>query len=159
MVPESLRVEPSHAMWMLRGKDREWAGSLASKRPSASAAGVSATIRTRHTRIGTILVSPGGDTLYTFSRDGRNHDACASIRGCLSAWPIMAVHGTLRAGSGANRSLLGSIRVGRSRQVTYAGHPLYSWSGSSGPGDVSYVGADSSGGRWPAIRPSGGLVR
>ncbi|HEY3774122.1 MAG TPA: hypothetical protein VGL69_14065 [Solirubrobacteraceae bacterium] len=125
----------------------------------ASSASVSTTIRTRHTRIGTILVSPSGDTLYAFSRDSRNHDACASIRGCPSAWPIMAVHGTLRAGSGVNHSLLGSIQVGRSRQVTYAGHPLYGWSGSSGPGDVSYVGADSFGGRWSAVSPSGQLVR
>jgi predicted lipoprotein with Yx(FWY)xxD motif len=127
--------------------------------PSASAASVSTTIRTRHTRIGTILVSSNGDTLYAFSRDSRNRDVCASIRGCLSVWPIAALHGTLEAGSGVNRSMLGSIRVGRSRQVTYAGHPLYSWTGNSGSGDVSYVGADSSGGRWPAVSPSGSLIR
>jgi len=35
MVSESLRVEPSHATWMLRGKDRERAGSLAKKRAHA----------------------------------------------------------------------------------------------------------------------------
>jgi predicted lipoprotein with Yx(FWY)xxD motif len=127
--------------------------------PSARAESVSTTIRTRHTRIGTILVTAGGDTLYAFSRDGRDRDACASIRGCLSVWPIMAVHGSLQAGSGVDHSLLGSIRVGRSRQVTYAGHPLYTWTGNSGPGDVSYVGADSSGGHWPAVSPSGRLVR
>jgi predicted lipoprotein with Yx(FWY)xxD motif len=137
------------------------ASSSASMRhaPSASAASVSTTIRTRHTRIGTILVTASGDTLYAFSRDSRDRDACASIRGCPSAWPIMALHGTLEAGSGVNHSLLGSIRVGRSRQVTYAGHPLYSWTGNSGPGDVSYVGANSSGGRWPAVSPSGSLIR
>ena len=127
--------------------------------PRASAAGVSTTIRTRHTRVGTILVSPSGETLYAFSRDSRNHNACASMRGCLSVWPITAVHGTLRAGSGVNHSLLGSIQVGRSRQVTYAGHPLYGYVGNSGPGDVSYVGASSFGGRWPAVSPSGRLVR
>jgi predicted lipoprotein with Yx(FWY)xxD motif len=127
--------------------------------PMASAASASTTIRTRHTRIGTILVSPSGQTLYTFSRDSRNHDACASIRGCLSVWPIMAVHGTLRAGSGVNSAMLGSIRVGSARQVTYGGHPLYEWVDSSGPGDVSYVNADAAGGRWPAISPSGRLVR
>ncbi len=127
--------------------------------PMASASSATTTIRTRHTRIGTILVSPSGDTLYAFSRDSRNHDACDAIRGCLRAWPIMAVHGTLQAGSGVNHSLLGSIRVGSVRQVTYAGHPLYGWVGNSGPGDVSYVNANSSGGRWPAVSPSGDLVR
>jgi predicted lipoprotein with Yx(FWY)xxD motif len=127
--------------------------------PMAAAASASTTIQTRHTRIGTILVNSSGDTLYAFSRDSRNHDACAAISGCLKAWPIMAVHGTLRAGSGVNHSLLGSIRVGSQHQVTYAGHPLYGWIGNSGPGDVSYVGATSSGGSWPAVSPSGRLVR
>jgi predicted lipoprotein with Yx(FWY)xxD motif len=127
--------------------------------PAASAARASTTIRTRHTRIGTILVSPSGDTLYAFSRDRRDHNACASIRGCLSVWPLMASHGRLRGGSGVKRSRLGTIRVGSARQVTYAGRPLYRWIGNSGRGDVSYVGAHSFGGSWPAVSPSGRLVR
>ena len=127
--------------------------------PSASAASVSTTISTRHTRIGTILVTSSGDTLYAFTRDSRNHDMCVSLRGCRSAWPIMAVRGTLRAGSGVNHSMLGTIRVGSSRQVTYAGHPLYEYIGNSGPGDVSYVGAHAFGGNWLAVTPSARLVR
>jgi predicted lipoprotein with Yx(FWY)xxD motif len=127
--------------------------------PSASAASVSTTIRTRHTRIGTILVSPSGDTLYAFTRDSRNRDTCVSLRGCRSAWPIMAVRGTLRAGSGVSQSMLGTIRVGSSRQVTYDGHPLYGYIGNSGPGDVSYVGARAFGGDWLAVTPSAHLVR
>ena len=127
--------------------------------PTASAAGASTTIRTRHTRLGTILVSPRGETLYAFTRDRRNHNACASIHGCESVWPIMRVRGTLRAGSGVNHSLLGTIRVGSSRQVTYAGHPLYGYVGNSGPGDVSYVGARSFGGSWLAVSSRGRTLR
>lgn len=127
--------------------------------PMASAASASTTIRVRHTRVGRILVSPSGETLYAFSRDRRNHDVCVSMRGCRSAWPIMAARGRLRAGSGVNHSLLGTIRIGSTRQVTYAGHPLYGYIGNSGPGDVSYVGARAFGGSWPAVSPSGRLVR
>lgn len=127
--------------------------------PMASAASVSTTIRTRHTRIGTILVNPRGETLYAFTRDSRNHNTCASMRGCESVWPIMGVRGTLRAGSGVNHSLLGTIRVGSSRQVTYAGHPLYGYVGNSGPGDVSYVGARSFGGSWLAVSSRGRTLR
>jgi predicted lipoprotein with Yx(FWY)xxD motif len=127
--------------------------------PAASAASASTTIRTLHTRIGTILVGPNGETLYAFSRDSRNHDACASIHGCLSVWPIMAAHGTVKAGSGVKGSLLGTIRVGSTQQVTFAGRPLYGWVGGAGPGDVSYVGAVSSGGGWPAVSPTGRLIR
>jgi predicted lipoprotein with Yx(FWY)xxD motif len=138
------------------------ASSSSARTPStamASTASASTTIDARHTRVGTILVTSKGDTLYAFSRDSRNHDACASIHGCLSVWPIMAANGTLRAGSGVSQSMLGSIRVGSRRQVTYGGHPLYGWVGNSGPGDVSYVGANSSGGSWPAVSPSGRLIR
>ena len=133
--------------------------SARTRAPMASAASASTTVRARHTRIGTILVGADGDTLYAFSRDTRNHDACASIHGCLSVWPIIAATATPRAGSGVNRSLLGTIRVGSARQVTYAGHPLYGYVGNSGPGDVSYVGASEFGGRWPAVSPSGSLIR
>jgi predicted lipoprotein with Yx(FWY)xxD motif len=45
------------------------------------------------------------------------------------------------------------------KQVTYAGHPLYTYSGDSGPGQTSYVGAKSFGGTWYAINASGGTVK
>ncbi len=129
------------------------------RRPAAApSAAVSTTIAARHTRLGTILVSSGGETLYAFSRDRRGHDACAGIRGCLTAWPLVAARGHVTAGRGVRASLLSTIVVAGQRQVTYAGHPLYNWVDNGAPGDVSYVGARSSGGTWPAVTAAGRLV-
>ena len=122
-------------------------------------AAVATKVQLRHTRLGTILVNGRGLTLYVFTRDARNRDRCASIRGCPSVWPLLATNGGTSAGAGVNRRLLGSIRVGHSRQVTYAGHPLYTYSGDAGPGNTAYVGFRQFGGTWYALSPAGKLVK
>ena len=45
------------------------------------------------------------------------------------------------------------------KQVTYAGHPLYVYSGDSGPHQTDYVGQVQFGGAWYAIGPGGHDVR
>jgi hypothetical protein len=45
------------------------------------------------------------------------------------------------------------------RQVTYAGHPLYLYSGDSSPADTSYVGVQQFGGKWYALNAAGHLVK
>ena len=58
------------------------------------------------------------------------------------------------------RSLLGTIKLPNgARQVTYAGHPLYTYIGDSGPGDTSYVGVSQFGGRWFALTAAGHIVK
>ena len=64
------------------------------------------------------------------------------------------------AGPGVRASLLSTIRLpGGTRQVTYAGHALYLYSGDTGPGQTSYVGETAFGGRWYAIDASGRTVK
>jgi predicted lipoprotein with Yx(FWY)xxD motif len=118
-----------------------------------------ARISVRRTRVGAILVGSNGRTLYAFSRDGRNRDRCAMIRGCTGVWPLVTTSGRPRAGSGVRGSMLGTIRVGRAHQATYAGHPLYTYTGDTGPGQTEYVGVSQFGGTWPAVRGSGALVK
>jgi predicted lipoprotein with Yx(FWY)xxD motif len=117
------------------------------------------TISARRTQLGEILVGPDGHTVYGFSRDTRDHDMCASVNGCLSVWPIVAAHGPVHAGAGVNRALLGTITVHGQRQITYAGHPLYTYVGDDGPASTVYVGEFQFGGTWPALAPSGRPVR
>ncbi len=64
-----------------------------------------------------------------------------------------------RASHGIKRSLLGTIKIrGGAVQVTYAGHPLYRYSGDVSPGATDYVGTHQFGGIWRAITPSGAPV-
>jgi predicted lipoprotein with Yx(FWY)xxD motif len=129
--------------------------SAQSNRPAAHTSRA-ATVQLRHTSLGSILVSSSGRTLYEFTRDHGNKNSCAAISGCSAAWPSLKASGRPTAGPGVKASLLSTTS---GHQVTYAGHPLYSYSGDRGPGETSYVGAKAFGGAWYAINASGGTVR
>jgi predicted lipoprotein with Yx(FWY)xxD motif len=127
--------------------------------PTAHAARA-AKVTLRHTRLGAILATSSGFTLYEFTHDRGPHNSCVSIRECSGTWPSYTTSGRPVAGPGVRASLLSSIRIpGGKTQVTYAGHPLYLYSGDSGPGETSYVGESMFRGRWYALSASGGTVK
>src|ERR1700674_4939849 len=105
--------------------------TVASADPGAPAAHPSsaATVTLRHTSLGSILVNSSGRTLYEFTHDRTNKNTCAPISGCSEAWPSLKTSGRPTGGSGVKASLLSSINLpGGGKQVTYAGHPLYTYS-------------------------------
>lgn len=127
--------------------------------PTAHSSGA-AKIGLRHTRLGTILVSSSGRTLYEFTRDRSRTNACVKIRGCPEMWSALQTTGKPIAGRGVRASLLSTIKLpGGARQVTYAGHALYLYSGDRGPGETFYVGENAFGGRWYAIDAAGRTVK
>ncbi len=125
--------------------------SLPAARQSAAA-----TVQLRHASLGSILVSGSGRTLYEFTRDHGDKSSCVAISGCSEVWPSLKASGRPTAGSGIKASLLSTTG---GKQVTYAGHPLYTYSGDSGPGKTSYVGAKQFGGTWYALTASGAAVK
>ena len=124
-----------------------------------SQAATGAKLQIRHTALGSILVNRGGHTVFVFTRASRNHDRCATTAGCTGIWPMVTSAGTPTLGPGVKRSLLSTIKVGGVRQLTYAGHPLYTYIGDAGPGDTSYVGQSQFGGRWFALNAAGHAVK
>ena len=131
--------------------------AAADVRARAAAAGT--TIKLRKTGKGKLLVNSRGFTVYSFSKDGKRMDRCQKLSGCTSIWPVVQTHGRPRAGRGVKRSKLGTIKLANgATQVTYAGHPLYTYSGDGSPGATSYIGFSQFGGRWRAVRASGALV-
>jgi predicted lipoprotein with Yx(FWY)xxD motif len=131
------------------------AGLLAG--PALAKAGTK--LQLRHTAVGTILVDGHGFTLYAFTRDSRNRDKCVSISGCPSIWLLLTTNGKVSPGGGVKRGLLGTIKVGNRRQVTYAGHPLYTYIGDAAPGSTGYIGVHQFGGAWDALNARGQIVR
>lgn len=118
------------------------------------------TVKVAHTSVGRLLETGGGLTVYMFTADSRNHDRCVSTKGCAGVWPPLTVSGRPVAGTGVNRALLGTITLPNGRhQVTYAGHPLYRYSGDSSPGDTSYIGISSFHGTWYGVNAAGGSVK
>src|ERR1700691_2686674 len=122
--------------------------------PSAHSSSA-ATVQLRHTGLGSILVSSSGRTLYEFTRDHTNKNSCAAIKGCSQVWPSLRASGRPTAGSGVKASMLSTS----GGQVTYAGHPLYLYSGDSGPGRPPSVGAKQLGGACYALNAPGGAVK
>lgn len=122
----------------------------------ASAGGTRQKLQLRQTKIGKILVNSRGFTVYAFTKDGRNKDNCVNITGCKGLWPLVKTSGTPLAGPGVKASLIGTIRLPHGVvQVTYAGHPLYTYALDSGPGQTFYINVSQFGGRWPALNASG----
>jgi predicted lipoprotein with Yx(FWY)xxD motif len=127
--------------------------------PARAATAGPAKIQLKRTSLGEVLVDGTGFTVYAFSRDGKGKDRCVTTSGCTGVWPMIRTHGSPRAGHGVKRSLLGTIKIrGGVSQVTYAGHPLYHYSGDVSPGSTDYVGASQFGGVWRAVKSSGALV-
>jgi predicted lipoprotein with Yx(FWY)xxD motif len=133
--------------------------SLAEAGPAGARSG-RAKVELRQTRLGKILVNGRGFTIYAFTRDRRNRDNCASSHVCITVWPPVTTVGAPIAGPGVRSSLLGTITLknGR-RQLTYAGHPLYTYIADTRPGQTSYVNILQFRGRWPALNAAGQEVK
>jgi predicted lipoprotein with Yx(FWY)xxD motif len=139
----------------------------AQAQPGTAHAAKAAKVQLRHTSKGKILVNASGFTLYRFTKDPRNKNTCLASEGegygsasCPEVWPAYTTTAKPLAGSGVKSSLLGTIKLPNGRkQVTYAGHPLYLYKPSSGPGETSYIGVKSFGGMWDAVSAAGGLVK
>jgi predicted lipoprotein with Yx(FWY)xxD motif len=119
---------------------------------SSSASAV--TLKAASSPLGTILVDQDGKTLYLFEADSMNKSNCSG--GCLSLWPPVMANGKATAGSGVTAGMIGTATG--SSQVTYAGHPLYWFSGDTNAGDTNGEGLTDFGGAWYAISPAGKAV-
>jgi predicted lipoprotein with Yx(FWY)xxD motif len=116
-----------------------------------------ATVTAARTSLGMILVDGSGRTLYLFEKDQPDQSACSGA--CAAAWPVDSSSGTPKAGSGVKASLLGTIKRGDgATQVTYNHHPLYYYSGDSGPGQQNGQGLNAFGAAWFVVAPAGGKV-
>lgn len=105
--------------------------------------------------LGQVLVDSEGHTLYAFSGDTSQESTCEGP--CEKAWPPLLVEkGEPQPSNGTSAARLGTIeRADGARQVTYAGHPLYSYSGDKQPGEANGQGASAFGGAWTALKGSG----
>jgi len=91
----------------------------------AHASSASTVVSAKKTSLGTILVTSSGKTLYVDKADKPPHFACTG--GCLSIWPPLKANGTLKAAGGAIAADLGKVKGPGGEQVTYKGHPLYTF--------------------------------
>jgi predicted lipoprotein with Yx(FWY)xxD motif len=105
-------------------------------------------------KLGRVIVDSKGFTLYDFRKDKGTASSCYG--GCAQVWPPLLSEGKPQAGEGAIASKLGTTkRKDGTTQVTYAGHPLYTYVTDTKPGDTTGNGSSSFGALWYALLPSG----
>jgi predicted lipoprotein with Yx(FWY)xxD motif len=110
------------------------------------------------TTLGKVLVDARGRTLYLFEKDTRGRSACYGA--CATYWPPLYSAAKPRAARGVRASSLGlTKRTDGKRQVTYAGHPLYTFSLDRRVGQTSGQGLTDFGGSWNAVAASGRAVK
>jgi len=98
----------------------------------------------------TILTNTKGMTLYYRTTDVPPSTVCSG--GCASAWPPLLVSGSSTPTSAT--SLPGKLSAqadANGTQVEYNGHPLYTFSGDTAPGQTT---GEGFGGIWHVVTPS-----
>jgi predicted lipoprotein with Yx(FWY)xxD motif len=107
--------------------------------------------------LGTVLVNSEGFTVYQFGKDQGTTSSCYGE--CEEAWMPVTIKGAPTAGGGAISSQLGTTkRKDGTLQVTYAGHPLYTFIEDKGPGEANGNELEEFGGTWSALDEAGSAV-
>jgi predicted lipoprotein with Yx(FWY)xxD motif len=114
--------------------------------PAAAAA---AGLKTAKVGGATLLASSKGFTLYSFAPDTPATSKCNGA--CAQAWPPVKP-GTA---SGVKAPFATIKRSDGSTQLTFHGHPLYTFAGDTSPGQAKGNGVNAFGGLWHEATASG----
>ncbi len=131
------------------------AGAQPAAHPASASSAV--TVGTHRGPLGTYLTDASGRTLYLFAADKGSASTCYGP--CASLWPPLTSTSAAQAAGGAQMSMLGTTtRKDGTRQVTYAGHPLYYFAKDTKAGDTLGQGLNANGGPWWLVSPGGSPI-
>ena len=123
----------------------------------ASAAAGTAVEVEKTAKLGKVVANTHGRTLYLFRADHGTTSACYGK--CATYWPPLLTAGKPVAMAGVNASLLGTAkRKDGKLQVTYKGHPLYTFLLDKKAGQTNGEGSNGFGAKWYALAPSGATI-
>jgi predicted lipoprotein with Yx(FWY)xxD motif len=121
--------------------------------PTAAGSGT-ASVSLAQSDLGEILVDGEGQTLYLFEADEGTASRCDGA--CAGAWPPLTTAGSPIAGAGVSASKLGTTTRGDgTTEITYHGHPLYTYAGDSAPGQTAGQGSVDFGAEWYVLSAAG----
>ena len=114
-------------------------------------------VKLASTGLGKVLVDAHGRTLYLFEADKGTKSACNGA--CATIWPPLVTKGKPTAGAGLAASKLGTTtRSDGTTELTYNGHPLYTYAGDTAAGQTSGQGLDDYGAEWYALSARGDKI-
>ena len=133
-----------------------YGGGGATSAPAA-ATGAAAIQAAKVPGVGTVLTNSDGMTLYLFEADKGTTSTCSGD--CATNWPPVTTNGNATATMGATSSMLGTTtRDDGSTQVTYNGHPLYTFVGDTSAGQATGQGINAFGGLWYVVTTAGNAM-
>jgi predicted lipoprotein with Yx(FWY)xxD motif len=104
--------------------------------------------------LGPVLVDSEGLTVYEFTEDKGTTSVCYG--GCEEEWPPVIASGKPTAGEGAMAADLGTTkRKDGTVQVTYKGHPIYTFADDESPGEAN---GNEDDGTWFVLNEAGSAV-
>ena len=115
-----------------------------------------ATVKTRTAGdLGKIIVDGKSRTLYLFEKDKNGKSSCSGA--CATNWPPLLTKGKPKASGSVKASKLGTTkRSDGTSQVTYGGHPLYTFvADKNKPGSTKGEGVDAFGAEWYVVGTNG----
>ena len=118
---------------------------------ASGAAGSGAALKTATINGMSVVTNAQGFTLYSFAPDTATASKCAGA--CAQIWP--PVTGPAAAGQGVTGTLGTITRSDGSKQVTYNGHPLYTYAADTAAGQAKGNGINVDGGVWHEVTASG----
>lgn len=122
--------------------------------PPGAESGVAVLTVASAPKVGRVLVNSDGFTVYDFHKDKGAVSSCYGA--CAGVWPPVLTEGDPTAGEGASAAKLGTTkRKDGTVQVTYAGHPLYTYASDTKPGEANGQDVDSFGAEWYALQGNG----
>lgn len=122
-----------------------------------SSTGSAATVETHSGPMGTFLTDSSGKSLYMFASDSTTKSNCNGP--CATFWPPLTTTGAPHASGAVASGKLGTItRTDGSKQVTYNGHPLYTYNQDTAAGDTNGEGSTNFGGKWWLLAASGSPI-
>jgi predicted lipoprotein with Yx(FWY)xxD motif len=150
-------VVPALVLSACGGDDDDSNSSASATTQPETQNGQSGTVDVAKTDLGNVLVDAQGRTLYLFLKDSGTTSECTGE--CATNWPPVEVSGNPTAGQGADASMVGTTsRSDGKTQVTYNGHPVYTFQGDKKAGDTNGEGLVAFGAGWFAVSPAGDQV-
>lgn len=136
------------------GKGGSAGETEAAKSPPGAESGAAVLTVATAPKVGAILVNSDGFTVYDFHKDKGTVSSCYGA--CAGVWPPVTTQGAPQVGEGATASKLGTTkRKDGTVQVTYAGHPLYTYAADKKPGEANGHDFSSYGAQWYALKGNG----
>ena len=106
-------------------------------------------------KVGKYLVGEDGKSLYLFTPDTDSKSNCTGD--CAASWPPYTLEDgeTVTGGEGVTGTFTTITRDDGTKQVAYAGHPLYYYGGDAAAGDTNGQGLFS---KWYLVGADGNAI-